>query len=465
MIRVCKENRESVLEQVRNGKIDAATLSTTNLIDEIILAMHTQGILSTISKSIPDFRAHNTTIPYELIWASAIAAKMKIRTSLTDIPYAINDHRTLAKLGYTLIDLEEGLKRGLMQESSLRFLIDKYAMDDMLNGYNYAVQNHIMPQLDIETNIHILDCTDLEVNFSNNHYEGAGIAQSKRTAQKTRGYKLATLRGLVNDTGIIEEIRLGPLNVHDLKLSEEMLRTTQLFKPGDILINDRGFLSRNLINYLKSVKQVDTYVPLKKDNLTYKMAVQIAQEQNVWEKHPIVRFAHQKICLVTNLGPYFNSSHPEPGLENVDINACVVWDEECDSFFVFATTDTSQSAPNIIRTYNLRPEIEEDYRQLKDFWQLEDFKSTKLNLIVFHIVAVLFGYLFFQLFTMLPEGEQYAGKSLPVVLKKYIVKVQGYVVLYVGYEFGVLTLLEMMELYAHCGEAVREKIGSVMSEL
>lgn len=107
VIRVCKENRESVLEQVRNGKIDAAMLSTTNLIDEIILTMHTQGILSTISKSIPDFRAHNTTIPYDLIWASAIAAKMKVRTSLTDIPFAINDHRTLAKLGYTLLHLTQ----------------------------------------------------------------------------------------------------------------------------------------------------------------------------------------------------------------------------------------------------------------------------------------------------------------------------------------------------------------------
>ena len=32
-----------------------------------------------------------------------------------------------------------------------------------------------------------------------------------------------------------------------------MLRTTPMLKPGDILINDRGFLSRNLINYLKTV--------------------------------------------------------------------------------------------------------------------------------------------------------------------------------------------------------------------
>lgn len=54
MIRVCKENRVSVLEQVRNGKLDSAMLSSTNLIDEIILAMHDNHLLSKISESIPD---------------------------------------------------------------------------------------------------------------------------------------------------------------------------------------------------------------------------------------------------------------------------------------------------------------------------------------------------------------------------------------------------------------------------
>lgn len=97
----------------------------------------------------------------------------------------------------------------------------------------------------------------------------------------------------------------------------------------------------------------------------------------------------------------------------------------------------------------MRPEIEEDYRQLKDFWKIEDFKSTKLNMILFHIVCVLFGYLFYQLYILLPEGEKYLGKSLPVILKNYMPQVQPYVVLYAGYEFGVLTLFELMEFYAH----------------
>lgn len=81
MLKICKENKQSILEKVKNGHLDTASLCSKNLIDEIILAMYTNDILSYICKSIPDKRAHNKTIPYDIIWAISIAAKMKIKTS------------------------------------------------------------------------------------------------------------------------------------------------------------------------------------------------------------------------------------------------------------------------------------------------------------------------------------------------------------------------------------------------
>ena len=459
MIRLCKYNQDNVLKQVRQGQLDAVALSTSNLIDDIILSMNDTKLFECLKNNIPDLRADNTTIPYELIWASAIAAKMKVQTSLSDVPFAINDHRTLAKLGYTLVDSEGNLKKGLMQESSLRFLLGKYHPDMFINGYNNTVQKGIMPALDIAPNIHILDCTDLEVNLDNPNYENSGIGISKKDNHPTRGYKLATLRGIVDDTGIIEEIRFGKINTHDLKLSEEMVRTTSVFHPGDILINDRGFISRELLNYLKLKRNVDTYVPLRKDMEAYTQAVFGAKEQNDWKVHPNKKRKNQYITSVSGMGLYWRSSDPD---NDVPINSCVLWDKNENDYFVFITTDTKASAKDIILTYELRPEIEEDYRQLKDFWKIEDFKSTKLNVILFHIVCVLFGYLFFQLYTLLPEGEKFLHKSLPVILKNYFPEVLPYAVLYVGYEFGIFTLLELMELYAKSSDEVKEKFKDVL---
>lgn len=465
MLKMCIEDRTSVIEQVKNGKLDAMELSTTNLVDEILLSMHDHGLLKYLENGISDTRAHNITVPYSVVLTSAIAAKMKVQTSLTDIPCAISDHRLLAKLGYALVDKENCVGKSLMTEGSIRFLVGKYSAEDFIAGYNTTVQKYIMPHMDMIPNIHILDCTDIEVNFQNTNYEKSGVGHSKRLAGGeevyARGYKLATLRGLVDDSGIIEEIRFGSLNTHDLMLSEEMLATTKVFKPGDILVNDRGFMSRYLMNYLKTVRCVDTYIPLKKDMEAYKMAVLVAQEDNQWRVHPNKRYPTQRISFVSDLGEYWRSEY-EDEIPDVPINGCVVWDTETDHYAVFVTTDTTKSAEMILNTYSLRPEIEEDYRQLKDFWKLEDFKSTKYNMICFHIVCVLFGYLFFQLFTMLPEGEQYAHKSLPVLLKSYSAKSQSFVILYAGSDFCILTLFQLLELYSISTDEIKTMFKVIM---
>lgn len=459
VLRSCRENKASVLEQVRAGKIDAIALSSTNLVDDIILAMHTNGLLDCLGKGITDKRRHNTTVPYNVIWASAIAAKMKVHSSLTDIPYAISDHRVLAKLGYSLYDDSCGLGQSLMTEGSIRFLIGKYDADDLISGYNDTLQHHIMKKMDMIPDIHILDCTDLEVNFDNSNYEGAGLSYSKRTKDgtqtKARGYKLATLRGLVKDSGIIEEIRFGPINTHDLMLSKDMILTSPVLKNGDILINDRGFLSRDIINYLKAIRSIDSYVPLRSDMISYEIAVSLAKEQNLWINNPCKRYKNQKITLIEDLGPFWESDTKAHDLLDVPLNGCVIWDVVNSTYSVIVTTDTSQTAANIVKTYCLRPEIEEDYRQIKDFWRIEDFKSTKLNLIAFHIICVLFGYLFFQLYTLLPDGEKHYGKSLPVLLKRYQTKIHGFLIIYIGNEFGVFTLIEVLQIYSNAHQSIK----------
>lgn len=464
MIKICKENKKSVLRKIYTGAFDNVAASVSNLVDDIILSMHKSGILACLANKLPDKRAHNTTIPFELVMALSVAAKMKTNTSICDVPYAITDHRVLAELGYNIIDTEKDLKAGMMTESSLRFLFGKYEAKELFKSYNEVVQEQIMPKLNYKPNIHILDCTELSVNLDNNNYEQSAVTTNKY-GDVDRGYKLASLRGIVEDTGIIEEIEFGAMNVHDLELSREMLKTTKVFNPGDILIEDRGFLDRDLINYLKNERQIDVYVPLRSNMNAYQIAVQIAKDEDKWEQHPSRE--KQKIAFVPNLKNYWWSDLAQSRKkynenDDVEINSCVVWDTETDSYFVFITTDTTVSAKQIITTYELRPEIEEDYRQLKDFWKLQDFKSTKINMIALHIIMVLFGYLFFQLYTLMPEGEQYAHKSLPVILKNYQPTVMPYLIFYADDEFGIFSISEVIKFYSSCDKEAQERLLRVL---
>lgn len=277
-----------------------------------------------------------------------------------------------------------------------------------------------------------------------------------------RGYKLASLRGLLDTAGIIEEIQIGSIKTHDLNLSTDIILKSPHLKQGDILINDRGFISRPIINALKIQKQVDTYVPAKKNMTIFEVAVSVANEQNNWTKHPNKKRKTQSIQLVKNLSPYWEG---DGALEDVPINACVVKDSKDDEYRVFLTTDTSKSARKIIQTYEIRPEIEEDFRQLKDFWKLEDFKSTKYNFIVFHLIITLIGYSYFQLYINTEDGKKYQNKSLPVIIKNYRCEKEKNIIIYKGQSFGIFKFIEFLDLYANCSQEIRLMLAPVLTKV
>jgi hypothetical protein len=153
---------------------------------------------------------------------------------------------------------------------------------------------------------------------------------------------------------------------------------------------------------------------------------------------------------------------------DVPVSGCVVHDRKDDEYYVFVTTDTGKTARQIIMAYEMRPEIEEDYRQLKDFWRLEDFKSTKLCLITFHIICVLLGYLMFQIYAGTEEGKRYAKRSLPVILKNWQNEKRKdprpkSVIIYADDNFGIFPFLEFLHLYASLGPSIRASLDPILA--
>lgn len=165
-----------------------------------------------------------------------------------------------------------------MSEGTLRHLVRKYQPAELIDSYNAYVGEQVFPEMGIEPSIHILDCTELEVELSNENYEGSEVIKDRDKVR--RGYKLASLRGLIGDTGILEEIHFGNIKQHDLLLSRDMVLNSKMLQPGDLLINDRGFISRDLLNQLKRERGVDTYLLLRKNMEAYEQTVEIARDKN-----------------------------------------------------------------------------------------------------------------------------------------------------------------------------------------
>jgi hypothetical protein len=458
MLKTCKMNKEEVIKAIEEGNIDAGDVSFPDFIDGIILKMAEMDLLILFEDVIEDKRSkRNSQIPLSTFFTLTASAKMKLMTSLTDISYAITDPDTLAELGWNIYDTTRDLENGLISDGAIRALLNHYKAGNFVNLYNnyYIVSSE---KLDFVPNIHILDCTKVDVNVDNENYENSSVI--KDDGELRRGYKIASLRGLLDYSGIIEEIEIGTMKTHDLALSRDILLNSPALKPGDILIEDRGFISREIINHLKTKREVDIYIPVRKNMHIYTKAVAIAKSQNKWYRHPNKKRKYQEVASVRGLGYSWQSKNPE---DDVELNAAVVYDIKEDEYYVFVTTDLTVTGKQIIKTYELRPEIEEDFRQLKDFWKLEDFKSTKYTHIVFHIVMTLIGYLFYQIYKNTDEGSKYANKSLPVILKKYVPKEKPKkIIIYAGEYFAIFGFSEFLDIHASCSEDVRKELKKVL---
>ena len=64
--------------------------------------MLNEGLVKKLEDAFADKRGENTYIPLYIILILSIAAKMKLKTSVTDIPFAVNDGELLSAIGWNI---------------------------------------------------------------------------------------------------------------------------------------------------------------------------------------------------------------------------------------------------------------------------------------------------------------------------------------------------------------------------
>lgn len=484
------KNTPKVQEQLKKGEIDRISFALGGFTDEVLKEMFQLGIIDLFVESFPDKRAGNSIIPPQTLLVLATAAKMKRMCAVTDIPHAVTSPELLDKLEYNLCEIKDE-NSDLMTEGTIRAYIDKYTPEELMESYNRLAREVIRHMgVDVEPSIHQHDATNLEVSLQNSNYEQSEVTKGKK-GEPVRGYKLNTSRLMLEQGGLIERVSLSSIKTHDLEASRKMLEDPIHIKESDTLVYDRGYLDREIINTLKREKAITVVVPVKKNMLIFKESMDLAISQNDWHVHPNTKRKGQEIKLIKDMGTLWESEaigDKKPVKikeEDVALNTCVIRidkkkeksgsaieDDICQEekgyqYIVLATSDTTLTGAQIIRTYETRPEIEEDYRQLKDVWGLDNFTSTKYKNIVFHIVMMLVAYLFYQVYKNTKAGAKYGNKSLATILDTYElsntndVKINK-VTIYYKNMFGIIDFVDLLDIYAECGEDVRAKIKAVI---
>jgi len=202
--------------------------------------------------------------------------------------------------------------------------------------------------------IPIVDTPHGEVPLETGTYECSGVVKND-DGSRSRGYKLATLRTLLDHAGVITQVGLCPMQVHDLPLCRRFFETASVLRQGDLLWEDRGFVDGETSTLLKQQRHVDVIVPLKSSMLSYTEAVQLAELQDAWQAHPTRD--HQHIAFVKGVEHLWEACQ-------VPLNAWVIRygnrKKNAVDHIGLVTTDQRLNGVWIVRHYEERPEIEHD---------------------------------------------------------------------------------------------------------
>ena len=347
-----------------------------------------------------------------------------------------------------------------------------------------------------EPKIHILDCVKMVTTLENNNFELSTVINYE--GKPLRGYKMGVLRLLTKTGGLIEYLIDDTITTNDITVTETEISKFNGFEEGDYILMDRGFAKIEFI--ISLIKRcINVIIPVKKNMDIYKECVKLATAtKDGWKKHPNSKRKGQEIKLVKDLKGLWiqekdKTKKPEKVMKNaVDFVGCVVRidksvkenkdiieatrnaDDETDEMYednkyiyiVILSTNLELSASQIIRYYELRPEIEEDFRQLKDIWKICTFTSTKYVFVMCQICMTFLAYNLFNMFKTSESGKKYIGKSMKKIANEeqrdLIPFHEAHYVISSGEYYGVFSGVELLDMYADAPKIIREKIKQLM---
>lgn len=480
------KNTSATKEKLKKGEINSIDFPLTTFADEVIKKMYNLGIIEEVVKNFPEKRKKNKSIDIEAILVLSICAKLQRLCAITDITTATTDIKILEKLGFSL--KTEG---DILSEGEIRAFVNKYTSEELIDIYNNIAKNIIEKMKYNEgKKVHQLDAAFLEVNIKNERYENSEITKGKDN-KDIRAYKLTCSRLMLELGGIIERIDMCKAKTHDMEGARNILEAPYHIKEEDIQVYDRGYINREIINKLKTEKGVSVIIPAKKNMDIFKRAKTVAIENDNWKKHPNSKRKGHEIAFVKGLGGYWACAENEDKKiekekkEDVQLNACVIRIDksinvEVDKeilgkdkgykYIVLLSSESKLNASQIVRYYETRPEIEEDFRQLKDIWGLNNFKSTKYKFIVYHIITMLLGYMFYIIYKNTPDGEKYKNKNIVTITNMYNKELMRKgipvrkLLIYSNKIFGIIDFIDFLDIYSSSVEDVKNNIKSIIKQ-
>jgi hypothetical protein len=495
-IKVLKLDKHQ-LEKNLDERIDAVAEITYTPADFILEEVEKNySIIDNINVSFKDTSDYQSTYPYTLFIMAGLVSRLKRLVATSSMPFAFTNGLVINKIGYNLLKQREDgtyFSSGAFRDYLLNTDEDRIQKSFKEFNYNILNNNNIRPT------IHIIDATKVIVNMYNGNYENASTIKDE-DSQRSKGYKLSALYGLYNDQLIHECSHITTLKTHDLVAGKEMLSDFKGFKRGDYLLLDRGYTSFDYFYDLKE-KGIFIVTPARKDSEVLKEALSLVgvkikdeikkgekverlEENSLgkairWYKHPNKKRKNQEYTTVKGIKIY-NEQTDTKSCKHLDVNCVVIrfpkkegnlveendnkkyyYEDDKYCYALIYTTDTSKEGREILELYEKRMKIEDQFKQLKENWDLCKLTSTKYKFIVFQLLSTITSMGLVQLFTTLEAGKDFKNCFLKTIIMKLdcIEKYNKMDVIIASKEvFSSYKLSYMLELFMSKNKSVQQEL-------
>ena len=126
-------------------------------------------------------------------------------------------------------------------------------------------------------------------------------------------------------------------------------------------------------------------------------------------------------------------------------------------YWGLAATFKPENSREAFELYELRPQIEERHRQIKNFWNLNKFSSPYESLIEAHVMFTLLTYSLVQLYLNKKHLCDLANKTIASLKSEEQMGVNS-VIIYSGNYFAVFDLDDYTEIIVDLSEQARLRL-------
>jgi hypothetical protein len=132
---------------------------------------------------------------------------------------------------------------------------------------------------------------------------------------------------------------------------------------------------------------------------------------------------------------------------------------------VLVTTDPQLTGPWSVRHYEERPEIAQDYEQMKSGrWQLKKLSATRYSESVFYMATVVLSYRLYHLFANTQAGARFADKTRQALAFAQLRSRRTHVIVYAGGYCAIFETLSLAHFILQLPPAAQERLRHWLDE-